>query len=160
LSNIIAFLIMESLAHTEIRKLVRRVKGLSINGNNSPLSDEKHIDDLLDTINSFKRALSEKTAMLNEINERIEKLRWFNAMGKEYLALMNDLITSARGLHTPLKSQYNSLESVRRQGIAENEIDDFKNSINELKKSYLVLETVFFCYYETQGINETRLTLN
>jgi chromosome segregation ATPase len=151
---------MESLAHTEIRKLVRRVKGLSINGNNSPLSDEKHIDDLLDTINSFKRALSEKTAMLNEINERIEKLRWFNAMGKEYLALMNDLITSARGLHTPLKSQYNSLESVRRQGIAENEIDDFKNSINELKKSYLVLETVFFCYYETQGINETRLTLN
>jgi chromosome segregation ATPase len=160
LSNIIAFLIMESLAHTEIRKLVRRVKGLSINGNNSPLSDEKHIDDLLDTINSFKRALSEKTAMLNEINERIEKLRWFNAMGKEYLALMNDLITSARGLHSPLKSQYNSLESVRRQGIAENEIDDFKNSINELKKSYLVLETVFFCYYETQGINETRLTLN
>ena len=151
---------MECLAHTEIRKLVRRVKGLSINANKNTLSDENHIDDFLDTINSFKKALSEKTALLNEINERIEKLRWFNAMGKEYLVLMNDIITSARGLHSPLTNQYVSLKSVRRHGIAKDEIDDFKNSINELKKSYRVLETVFFCYYEIQGIKQTRLTLN
>jgi hypothetical protein len=151
---------MECLEYTEIRKLVRRVKGLSINANKSTLTDDRHIDDLLDMINSFKKALSEKTALLNEINERIEKLRWFNSMGKDYLELINDVIVTARGLHSPLTSQYISLKSLRRHGIAQDEIAEFKNSINELKKTYRVLETVFFYYYELKGVKETRLTLN
>ncbi|MEQ6118566.1 hypothetical protein [Reichenbachiella sp. MALMAid0571] len=106
--------------------------------------DEERINLILDAILEFKSSLSEKTNKLNDLNENIEKLTWENDLDDECLMLLNDLISSAKDLHSSLIRQYVGMKEFRAKGIAKDEIKDFKNSIDDLKETYTDLESAFF----------------
>ena len=136
---------MECLSHnSEIVKIFSNVRIFSFQEKKAPLLDEDGVNSFLDAINDFKNDLKEKTAKIYDINERIEKITWFNNLNEEDLMLLNDLISSAKDLKTSLIRQYTSMSLFRKKGIAKNEIKDFKNSIDELKETYEDLESVFF----------------
>ncbi len=114
----------------------------------------------MDAILQLKNDIKLKTKKIYEANEGIEKLTWLNDLDDECLMLLNDLISSAKDLHSSLIRQYVSLNYVRSQGIAKEEIKDFKNSIDELKESYSDLESIFFFLPEMPGFVETTKELS
>ena len=94
------------------------------------------------------------------IDERIEKLTWFNTVNEECLRLINDLISSIKDLHSSLVRQYVSLNYIRSKGIAKEEISNFKSAIDDLKDSYQDLESVFFFLPEMPDFKETTKQLS
>jgi acyl carrier protein phosphodiesterase len=137
---------MEALAHkSEISNTFSSVRTFSFNEKKSPLLDGEPTNVLLDAILDLKKSLKEKTEKIHDVNERIEKLTWFDDLDEESLMLLNDLISSAKDLYSSLIRQYVILNNVlRKKGIAKEEIKDFKNSIDELRETYEDLESVFF----------------
>lgn len=136
---------MECLSQkTEIIETFSSIRTFSFEEKKAPLLDEDRINLLLDAILEFKSGLKEKTDRIYNINERIEKLSWFNEIDEESLMLLNDLISSSKDLRTSLIRHFISMNSFRKKGIAKEEIKEFKNSIDELKESYEDLESVFF----------------
>jgi histidyl-tRNA synthetase len=152
---------MECLSHkSEIVNTFSNVRSFSYQEKKTPLMDEERVNSLLDAIIDFKNSLKEKTNKIYDVNERIEKITWFNELDEESLMLLNDLISSAKDLRTSLIRQFISLNSFRRKGIAKEEIKDFKNSIDELKESYEDLESVFFFLPEMPDFAETTAKLS
>jgi len=152
---------MECISHKlEIEKTFTNVRALSFNEKKSPLLDKERINSFLDAILDFKSLLKEKTDKLNHINERIEKLTWFNDLDDECLMLINDLISAAKDLQSTLIRQYVSMNFLRKKGVVKNEIKEFKNSIDELKEAYEDLESVFFFLPEFPDFIETTKQLS
>lgn len=152
---------MEPLSYkSEIVDTFSNVRIFSFQEKKTPLLNEERVNSLLDSILNFKSELKEKTSKLYEINERIEKITWFNDLDQESLMLINDLISSAKDLQTSLIRQYISMNFFRRKGIAKEEIRDFKNSIDELKESYEDLESVFFFLPKMPDFVETTTKLS
>ncbi len=152
---------MECLSHkSEIVNTFSNVRSFSYQEKKTPLMDEERVNSLLDAILDFKNSLKEKTNKIYNVNERIEKITWFNELDEESLMLLNDLISSAKDLRTSLIRQFISMNSFRRKGIAKEEIKDFKNSIDELKESYEDLESVFFFLPEMPDFVETTSKLS
>ena len=151
---------MECLSHKEeITNTFTNVRSFSYQEKVNVLDEEK-VDLLLDTIIEFKEMLVNKSSRILDINERIEKLTWYSNLDDECLMLLNDLISSAKDLRSTLIRQYASLNSLRKKGIAKEEIKDFKYSIDELKESYEDLESVFFFLPKIQGFKETTKRLS
>jgi hypothetical protein len=151
---------MECLSHNEIKKIVSTVRFFSLNERSSFFSDEKKVDDILDTINNFKRALYDKTEKINEINERIEKMKWYYELDEEFMIMTKNVISAAKDLHSPLIVQYLLFNSITKYGIAANEILAFKNSIDKLKKSFQDLKSVNFYHPAIPRMNEKQLSLS
>ncbi|QFZ55164.1 hypothetical protein FEZ18_10330 [Oceanihabitans sp. IOP_32] len=152
---------MECLSHnSEIVNTFSNIRSFSYQEKKTPLIDEKRVNSILDAILDFKNSLKEKTNKIYNINEKIEKITWFNELDEESLMLLNDLISSAKDLRTSLIRQFISMNSLRRKGIAKEEIKDFKNSIDELKESYEDLESVFFFLPEMPDFVETTSKLS
>lgn len=147
---------MDSLSHkSEIIDTFSSVRTLSFQEKKAPLLDEENVNPLLDAILDFKSRLNEKTDRIHHINDRMEKLTWFNDLDEECLMLMNDLISAAKDLRTSLIRQYISMNAFRKKGIAKEEIKNFKHSIDELKECYEDLESVFFFLPEMPEFVET-----
>lgn len=152
---------MEYLSHkSEIVNTFSNVRSFSYQEKKTPLMDEERVNLLLDAILDFKSNLKAKTDKIYNVNEQIEKITWFNDLDEESLMLLNDLISSAKDLKTSLTRQYISMNSFRKKGIAKEEINDFKNSIDELKESYEDLESVFFFLPEMPDFVETTSKLS
>ena len=152
---------MECLSRkSEIENTFSSVRMFSFTEKKSPLLDEDKVNSFLDTILDFKNSLNEKSGKINHINERIEKLTWLNDLDEECLMLTNDLISSAKDLHSSLIRQYVSMNYIRKKGIAKDEIKDFKNSIDELKEAYEDLESVFFFLPKIPDFAETTKQLS
>ena len=152
---------MERLAHkSEIVNTFSTVRSFSFQEKKAPLLDEERVNSILDAILDFKNSLKEKTAKIYNVNERIEKITWFNDLDEESLMLLNDLISSAKDLRTSLIRHYISMNFFRKKGIAKEEIKDFKNSIDELKEAYEDLEAVFFFLPEMPDFVETTSKLS
>lgn len=152
---------MECLSNkSEIIKTFSSVRSFSFQEKKAPLLDEENINSLLDAILDFKIGLKEKTNKIYSVNERIEKISWFNDIDEESLMLLNDLIASAKDLRTSLIRHYISMNSFRKKAIAIEEIEDFKNSIDELEESYQDLESVFFFLPEMPVFMETTKRLS
>lgn len=128
----------------QIAETFQKVRMLSFEEKKEAVFDEKKINKLLDTILEFKKAFATKTAKIEEVVERIEKITWFNKLDKESLMLVNDLISLIRDLHSSLLRQYVSLNFIRSQGIAKVEIKNFKNAIDDLKDVANDLDSRFF----------------
>lgn len=151
---------MECISYKlEIEKTFTNVRALSFNEKKSPLLDKERINSL-DVILDFKSLLKEKTDKLNHINERIEKLTWFNDLDDECLMLINDLISAAKDLQSTLIRQYVSMNFLRKKGVVKDEIKEFKDSIDELKEAYEDLESVFFFLPEFPDFIETTKQLS
>jgi Fic family protein len=152
---------MECLSHkSEIVSTFSKLRSFSYQEKKAPLLDEERVNLLLDAILDFKNSLREKTAKIYNVNERIEKITWFNDLDEESLMLLNDVISSAKDLRTSLIRQYISMNFFRKKGIAKEEIKDFKNSIDELKEAYEDLESVFFFLPEMPDFVETTSKLS
>ncbi|HET7360362.1 MAG TPA: hypothetical protein VFI78_00345, partial [Salinimicrobium sp.] len=102
----------------------------------------------------------DKTYRIYQANENIEKLTWLNDLDDECLMIINDLISATKDLHSSLVRQYVSMNYIHRQGIAKEDIKDFKNSIDELKEAYSDLEAVFFFLPEMPDFVETTKQLS
>jgi len=152
---------MECLYYkSEIQNTFLSVRNFSFTEKKSPLLDEEKVNQFLDVILDFKKSLKDKTFKIYDVNERIEKLTWFDDLNEECLMLANDLISSARDLHSSLIRQYVSMNLIRSKGIAKNEIKDFKNSIDELKEVSSDLESVLFFLPEMPEFIETTKELS
>ncbi len=131
---------MGCLKYSEIRKIAKSVSDFSNHENKCSATEENQINDLLDSINGFKRALSDKTQKIREINERINELRGYDEPDRRCIMFIHDVVSSAKELHSLLVSQQISMNSILAPGIAGNAIMDFKDSIDELMKSTMNLE--------------------
>ena len=131
---------MGCLTYSEIRKIAKSVSDFSNHEYKCSSSEENQINDLLDSINGFKKALSDKTRKVSEINERINELRGYDNLDQRGIMFMHDVISSAKELHSLLVSQHVSMNSILAHGIAGDVIKDFKDSIDELIKSNTNLE--------------------
>lgn len=146
---------MECLSYkSEIKNTFSSVRDFSFEEKKSPFLSEENVNQFLDAIIDFKSFLKEKTLKIYDINERIEKLTWFDNLNDECLKLSNDLISSARDLHSSLIRQYVSMNFIRSKGIAKQEIKDFKYSIDELKEVSSDLESALFFLPEMPGFKE------
>lgn len=99
---------------------------------------------MLDSILDFKRGITEKTNRIEETIEKIEKITWLNNIDEETLIVINDLIATVRSLHTSLLRQYLTFSSLRTNGIAKEEIENFKLAIDDLKDIANDLDSRFF----------------
>jgi hypothetical protein len=152
---------MECLSHkSEIQNTFSSVRDFSFKEKKSPLLDKENINQFLDAILDFKVSLKDKTQKIHILNDRIEKLTWFDNLNEECLMLSNDLISSARDLHSSLIRQYVSMSFIRSKGIAKEEIKDFKNSVDELKEVCSDLESVLFFLPEMPDFIETTKELS
>lgn len=152
---------MECLSHkSEIVDTFSNIRSFSFQEKKTPLMDEDRVNSFLDAILDFKNELKGKADKIYDINEKIEKITWFNDLDEESLMLLNDLISAAKDLRTSLIRQYVSMNIFRSKGIAKDEIKDLKNSIDELKESYEDLESVFFFLPEMPYFVETTRKLS
>ncbi len=135
---------MECVSHkSEIVGVLNEVSNVSFREKSSELSQEA-VNKFLDAIIDFKNDLTEKSELLSDITERIEKLTWFSNLDDEELRLLNDLISSARDLHFTLIRKYTRLNYIRSKGVAKHEIKRFKRAIDDFKDVFTDLESVFF----------------
>lgn len=152
---------MECLSYkSEIVDIFSNIRSFSFQEKKTPTFNEEKINSFLDAILDFKNNLKEKTDKIYNVNERIEKITWFNDLDEESLMLLNDLISSAKDLRTSLIRQYISMNFFRKKGIAKEEMKDFKDAIDELKESYEDLESVFFFLPKMSDFVETTSKLS
>lgn len=121
---------------------------------------EPNIDGFLDAILDVKSMLTEKATKIMDISERMEGISWFTNVDEEGLLLINDLISAAKDAQSTLIRQYVSLNSLRAQGIAKDEIKGFKSAIDTLKEAYEDLESVFFFLPEMPDFIDTTKKLS
>ena len=152
---------MEIIAQkTETENTFSSVRIISFKEKKSPLLDEEKVNAFLDSIIDFKNTLTDKTLSIQAINIRIEKLTWLSDLNDDCLMLINDLISTAKDLRSTLIRQYISMNSLRKKGIAKEEIKDFKNTIDDLKEGYEDLESVFFYLPKMPSFAETTRQLS
>lgn len=135
------------------------VRNFSFGEKKSFLNEEK-VNAFLDAILEFKRVFNKKTETINSINEKIEKLTWYDDINDEILLQLNDLISSIKDAHSTLIKQYVSLNYIRSKGIAKEDISEFKGAIDDLKESYQDLESVFFFLPDMPDFIETTKQLS
>ena len=152
---------MEAITHkTEIENTFFKIRTISYREKKSPLLYEEKVNAFLDVIIELKKMLIEKTLIINNLNSGIEKLTWFNDLDEDCLMILNDLISSAKDLRSSLIRQYLSMNIIRKKGIANAEIKDFKNAIDELKENYEDLESVYFYLPKMKEFLETTKQLS
>ncbi len=152
---------MESLTYkSKISETFENVRKLSFEEKKESAFDEVKINKLLDKILEFKRAFTDKANRINSLVEKIEQITWFNNLDNDSLMLINDLISSIRDLHSTLLRQYASLNFIRSQGIAKEEIKNFKASIDDLRDIAADLESRFFFLPNISDFQETTKELS
>lgn len=144
----------------EIENTFISVRDFSYKEKKNPLVDEDRVNKFLDAINDFKNSLKHQTTRIYGVNEDIEQLTWLGDLNDECLMKINDLISSAKDLHSTLIRQYISMNILRKKGIAKDVIKDYKNAVDELKESYQDLESVFFYLPEFPDFIETTKQLS
>ena len=152
---------METLSNkSEIQKAFTEIRAVSFYEKNQSMIEEESINEFLDSILNFKKLLVDKTNTIFEINQRLERLTWFNNLDEECLMMMNDLISLAKDLRGTLVRQYIAINHLRSKAVAKQEIKDFKNSMDELKEAYEDLESVFFFLPKMPDFVETTKKLS
>jgi hypothetical protein len=152
---------MDSLTYKpQIDETFQKVREFSFEEKREALFDERKINKLLDKILEFKKTFTIKTAKVEELVEKIEKITWFNHLEKDSLMLINDLISSIRDLHFSLLRQYIALNFIRSKGIAKVEIKNFKDSIDDLKDVANDLDSRFFFLSNNEEFQETTKELS
>lgn len=147
---------MDSLAYkSEIVDTFASVRSFSYHEKKSPLMDHERMNAFPDSLIDFKNSLMEKTETIDSLNDRIEKITWFNDLDEDCYMLINDLISAIKDLHSSLIRQYISINYLRQKGIVKEEIRNFKSTIDNLKENYQDLESVFFFLPEMADFKET-----
>jgi hypothetical protein len=129
---------------SEIRNVFSEVRSFSYTEKKSKVLTEEYMNKILDAILDFKKEILDKTKIIYDLNSKFESLTWFNDLDEECLMMINDIISISKDAHLSLIHHYIKMNFLRTQGIAKEEIKDFKNAIDEFKESFTDLESVFF----------------
>jgi hypothetical protein len=152
---------MECITHkAEIEGTFSSVRDFSFDEKRSAYMDQERMNAFLDAILDFKDFLGEKSNRILSINDKVDKITWYNDLDDECLKLINDLISAIKDLRSTLIRQYVSMAFLRNKGIAKEEIIEFKYAIDELKEVYEDLESVFFYLPEMPDFKETTKLLS
>jgi hypothetical protein len=139
----------------QISEAFQRVRNFSFEEKKQAVYDESQINLFLDAILDFKKMISDKTARIEEIIEKSEKITWLNDPEKDSLMLINDLVAALKDVHSSLMRQYTSLNLIRSKNIIIEEIKSFKSAIDDLRDVYSDLESRFFYLPKIEAFEET-----
>lgn len=128
----------------QIKETVDSARFLSFEEKKEAYCNESKTNQLLDQILELKRLYVQKTERIEILIEKMEQITWYDQLDQESLLLVNDLISTVRDLHNSLRRQFKSVESLLIKGIAENEISNFKNAVDDLNDVANDLESRFF----------------
>jgi len=120
------------------------VRDTSFSEKTSSISTEDQINKFLDKILDVQKYLNVKSEKIEDINERLEGLTWLNDIDEDSLRQLNNLIGSAKDLHSVLIRQFVNLNDFRKKGIAKEATKRFKSAIDTLKEIISDLESTFF----------------
>lgn len=152
---------MEALDYkSKISETLSEVRSFSFKEKKESAMNEEMVNAFLDAILDFKSNMQEKAGKIAYIAERMESLTWITNPDEDSLMMLNDLISGAKDVHSSLIRQYVSLNPVRKKGIAQKEINSFKQSIDDLKEACEDLESVFFFLPEIPEFVETTKQLS
>lgn len=152
---------MERIApRASIENTLETVRTVSFEEKKNQTFAEDKINAFLDHILKLKQLLCEKAEAILEISEKLNGITWFNDIDDESLKLINDIISSAKDLHSSLIRQYIRLNVYQKKGIAKEEISLYKDSLDNLHESFTDLESVFFFLPEMEGFTETTKELS
>lgn len=140
---------------TKIQNTYSNLRTISFEEKKSPLLNEERVNSFLDAILEVKKSLKDKTTKINKINICLEKVTWFTDLEEEELMLINDLISMTKDFRSSLIRQYVAMGFMRKKGIAKEEIQEFKNAIDDLREGAEDLESVFFFLPEMPEFKET-----
>lgn len=108
-----------------------------------------------------KSTIKAKIKEINNFNDELEKLTWIDDIDEGCLMLINDLISFSKDWYSSLIRQYVAMEgTLEAEGIAKEEIENFRTSIDELKESFEDLESVFFFLPKMPDFVETTKQLS
>ncbi len=130
--------------HPKIKETVDSARFLSFEEKKEAYCNESKINKLLDEILELKRLYAKKTGKIEMLIEKMEQITWIDQLDQESLLLVNDLISAVRDLYSSLMRQFKSTESLLTKGIAETEISNFKNAVDDLNDVANDLESRFF----------------
>jgi len=136
------------MEHQTIKETINQtfelVKDTSYSEKKSAVLTQKEIDNFLDNILFMQQILNARSDKIELINELLEKLTWLNNIEEDSLKQINNLIGSAKDLHSILLRQYINLNDLRKKGIAKKATKRFKSVIDNLKEIISDLDLVFF----------------
>jgi len=124
------------------------------------INTEEQINKFLDRILELQKYLNTKSDKLEEINNKLEGLSWLNDLKESHLLSINDLIASAKDLHSILIRQYVNLNYLRSKGVAKESIKRFKQVIDDLKENIADIESIFFFLPKVPEFVETTRQLS
>lgn len=144
----------------KISETFERVRKFSFEQKKEATYDEAKINAFLDKILEFKEIFAKKTEKINGLVEKIEELTWFTNVDSESLLKINDLISAIRDGHSSLKRQWVSTNTIRKAGIAKDELKNFKLAMDDLKGAASDLESRFFFLPQLPNFEETTKELS
>ena len=147
---------MECLTAKEtIDRTLEIVKDTSYSEKKSSIPTQEDIDNLLDNILLLQNKLNDSSSNIEYINDRLDELTWLNNIDEDSLKQINNVIGSARYLHSILIKQYVSLSGLRKRGVAKEATKRFKSSIDNLRESINDIDSIFFALPQIPGFIET-----
>lgn len=143
-----------------INETFQYIRDTSFNEKRQTISAEEETNKFLDRILDLQKILNEKSLKIEDINQRLEALTWLNDIDENCLMSLNDLIASARDLHSILIRQYVNLNYIRSKGIVKDSAKRFKAAIDDLKDIVADIESVFFFLPKIPDFIETTRQLS
>ncbi|MBB6126953.1 hypothetical protein [Mucilaginibacter lappiensis] len=149
-----------SPAIEKINSTFQVVRETSFHEKKESITYEERVNNFLDRILEFKNDLSDRCKKLEGINESLESLTWINDLDDECLMAINDLISSAKELHSVIIRQYITINAIKEKGIAKDVIHRFKMASDDLREIVSDLDVVFFHLPNIPGFQETTKELS
>ena len=98
------------------------------------ISEQERVNRLLDAINLTRLKITKMTSKLTNLDELFTKLSWLNITNSEEEILIKKVIIQAKKHHSNSLKNYILLKNtLSKDGICKIEIDNYKNSSEELK---------------------------
>lgn len=113
------------------------------------LSDQEMIDLVLDKILEFKELLRGKINEIEDVIVQLEELTWCDEKALKNKVLkqtINDVISSARDWSTTLSKNYNRAKDAIADLTPIEEMEELKDSIDDLVDATNTLERAIFFY--------------
>jgi hypothetical protein len=135
---------MEGVTPKEtISSTVETVSDVSYAEKKDGFNSDAEINKFLDHILELRTIIDKKTAVVNNINDLLDKIFSLNDLNEECLKLLNVLIGVGRDFYFTLEKQYQNIKGLAEQNIAFDEINTFKETIDYLIEMIDDIECVF-----------------
>jgi len=129
----------------------------------NPTFDQKIIHHLfIHALLDFQNTLKELTQKTADITDKLEALTWLklDVSDQSSLMIIHKIISLSKDLQSSLMHQYTNINSINSTKTAKEEIENFKNSIDDLQETTKDVEEVFFYLPTEVDFKETSRKLS